>query len=60
MARLVVRPMLLVPALLSLAWVAVTVLGLRSLDLWGLSLLWGTLTFALVWNHYARVAHGRE
>ena len=48
MARLVVRPMLLVPALLSLAWVAVTVLGLRSLDLWGLSLLWGTLTFALV------------
>lgn len=68
--RLGLDPALLVPAVLSVAWVAGVVLGLRSVGLWSLSLLWDTLAFAfvgttiLVWRmneskDYSRQFYGR-
>ena len=42
------HPILLVPAILSLAWITAVVLGLNRLGFWTFSLLWDTLAFALV------------
>lgn len=70
LVRCGLEPILLIPALLSLAWITGVVLGLYRLGFWTPSLLWDTLAFAfvgttvLVWRmgesrDYSRRFYGR-